>query len=162
MAKNLLTVFLLLISLNVLSQDTTDAFRYRSRFTEERALLLGFNTGPYTYAEIGYAFNRYGNAGPHPIASAWYSGSEIMIGRDLIIGPKIGVHMLGGLGLGGCMIYYTNFDEGSLVLRPEFGMGIERVRMAYGYNFKITNTDFERVNRHMFTFAYLITLKKKE
>lgn len=158
MTKNLLAAIFLLISLQALSQDTT-AIPYKSRFTNERALLLGFNAGSYIYGEIGYAFNSYGTAGHHPIATAFYGGSEIMIGRDFIVGPKIGWQAMGGLAMGANMIYYTNFHGGSLVLRPEFGIGMERFKMVYGWNVKITNKDFDRINTHLFSFSYLITLK---
>ena|SRR6201991_1096119 len=155
MTKNLLTAVILLISLQALSQETP----YKSRSTKEHTLLVGFNAANYIYGEIGYAFNRYGTAGHHPIATAFYGGSEVMIGKDFIIGPKIGWQAMGGLAMGGSMIYYTNFDAGSLVLRPEFGIGMERFKMVYGWNVKITNKDFERINTHLFSFSYLITLK---
>jgi hypothetical protein len=159
MPKNLLTAIFFLISFHVPGQDSTSYQYYRSRTTYEHTLLIGFNTATYTYAEIGYAFNGYGTAGHHPVATSFYGGSEIMIGRDLMIGPKVGFQTMGGLALGGSLIYYTNFHAGSLVIRPEFGVGMERFKMVYGYNFSLTNKDFDRFNRHLFGFTYLISVK---
>jgi hypothetical protein len=162
MVKNLLTVIGILISLNALSQDSTAHSPYISDVVKERSLLIGFNQGAYTFAEIGYAFNKYGAAGHHSFATAFYGSTEIMVGRDFMLGPKLGFHTMGGAGgiaLGGCAIYYTNFKEGNFVLRPEFGVGIERFKIVYGYNIKFKDKDSDRFNRHLISFACLITVK---
>src|SRR5690349_19214887 len=80
MFRNSLTVMFLLISLHAVSQEKRP-YPYSVERTREQALLIGFNQGAYTLADIAYALNNYGVAGHHPIATAYYAGSEILIGR---------------------------------------------------------------------------------
>src|SRR5262249_38135096 len=145
-----------LASTHASGQDTTCLVDQ----VKERSLLTSINVGRYTFAELGLAWNRYGRIGPHPNGIAPYISSEIKLGNDLVLGPKIGVHMIGGIAFGVCFIYYTDFDEGSLMLRPDIGIGMARFKMAYGYNFKLSNKEFDKVNSHLFMVVYLLKLKK--
>jgi hypothetical protein len=59
------------------------------------------------------------------------------------------------------LIYYTDFNKGSLVFRPEYGFGIEQVRLVYGYNAKIINSKFNLINKQQAALLYSFNLKKQ-
>jgi hypothetical protein len=117
------------------------------------------NVGKYTTGELGIGINQFGQVGPRLSGVCYYLGSEIKIGNDFLLGPKIGVHFIGGLAFGFSLIYFTNLDSGSLVFRPDIGIGYQKFKMAYGYNAKISNTHFQGISTHLFTIIYLFRLK---
>lgn len=65
------------------------------------------------------------------------------------MGPKIGVWIGGGMAMGLNLIYYTNFDKNSLVCRPEIGMGIEKFKLVYGYNWRWTKSLLLSINTRL-------------
>jgi hypothetical protein len=92
-----------------------------------------------------------------------FIGSEIRLGgSDFIIGPKLGLYFGIGLGIGLNAIYYTNFEEGSLVFRPEIGTTVVGLKIFYGYNWKLTNTNFKGINSHQLGIAFLIPISKTQ
>jgi hypothetical protein len=68
---------------------------------------------------------------------------EVSLERKPLAGFKYGAwtnNYFFALGLNA--LYYTNFDEGSFRLRPEFGLGVYRVKLSVGYNMPVTNKSF--------------------
>jgi hypothetical protein len=58
------------------------------------------------------------------------------------------------------LIYYTDFEQSSLRLRPEIGIGFGRWKVFYGYNIPLTNRSFEGINRNTFGFTVLFGVKQ--
>lgn len=58
-------------------------------------------------------------------------------------------------------LYYTDFKEGTFRLRPEFGLGVYRVKLSVGYNIPVTNKSFYplREPEAQVTLNWLIRLK---
>jgi hypothetical protein len=126
-------------------------------------LLTGYSLGTYSYVDIGFSKNSNTTIGYHPFSSAYFASTEIKLGDKLILGPKIGGWIAGGssaMVLGLNMIYYTDFDNGSLVLRPEIGFGVDKLKLVYGYNANLTKYRLERINKHLVGLAYCFKLKK--
>jgi len=138
-------------------QDTSK--HYLIVETKELSLLTALNVGKYTSGEIGIGINEFGQSGPQLNGLCYYFSNEIKLGDKFLMGPKIGIHLIGGLALGISLIYYTNLDSSSLVFRPDIGIGYQRFKMAYGYNVKISNKDFQGISTHLFTIMYLFRLK---
>jgi hypothetical protein len=66
------------------------------------------------------------------------------------------------ISLGLNTIYYTDFNGGDLIVRPEFGFGIDRFRFAIGYNASIiSNEKFERVKKQKPQLTLNLLLKYK-
>lgn len=78
----------------------------------------------------------------------------------MVIGPKIGAHIMYGMAMGASIIYYTDFNKGSLVFRPDVGVGLFSFKISYGCNFKIINTSFGRINKHLANLVIFFKLKK--
>lgn len=127
------------------------------------SFLAGFNFWRNFYGEIGLSVNQFGRVGHHPAAWAFFVSNEIRIDNKLLIGSKIGVWASGGIGalaIGLNMVYYTNFNQSSLRLRPEIGVGLDRWKVVYGYNIPLTNRNFEEVNKSNISVAYMFGIKK--
>ncbi len=142
------------------SQNNDTAKHYVVDQVKELALLTGFNIGNYPFFEIGLATNIYGRVGRHPNGSSCFVASEVKMGNKLLVGPKVGIHVTGGLAFGVNFIYYTDFSNGSFVIRPDIGAGLDKFKIVYGYNVKLTNKSFDLINSNVLSIAYLIRLKK--
>ena len=84
------------------------------------------------------------------------------IGKTPVIGPKIGAWVAGGssaMVLGINMVYYTDFTNGTLCLRPEIGFGVNKVKVVYGYNIGFSKMP-SYLNGNNIEFAFLIGVKK--
>ncbi|SMC53088.1 hypothetical protein [Moheibacter sediminis] len=128
-------------------------------------VLASFNQGRYSFGEIGMSFLRHTLVGHHSFSSAYFFSSEFRLGDKLIVGPKIGVWSAGGMGgtaFGLNMMYYTDFDDGAFVLRPEIGFGMFNFKLVYGYNWNLTNKDFREINTHFagITYSFPIRIAK--
>ncbi|HLP96058.1 MAG TPA: hypothetical protein VK168_18575 [Saprospiraceae bacterium] len=127
------------------------------------SILTGYHYRKSHFAELGIAVNRYGRKGRHPIGWAYFVSSEIKIDKQPIIGPKVGAWMAGGqsiMALDINLIYYTDFEQSSLRLRPEIGIGFGRFKVFYGYNIPLSNRHFEGINRNVFGLALLFGVKQ--
>ncbi len=127
------------------------------------SILAGYNFWQNHYGEVGISLNQYGIVGYHPAAWACFISSEIKIDDELVIGPKIGAWMGGGvagMALGFNIIYYTDLEESSLRIRPEIGLGFDRWKVVYGYNIAITNKNFEGINTNNIGLAFMFGVKK--
>ena len=123
------------------------------------SVLIAYNGFGNQTMELGIARNTFGMIGHHPYADAQFISCELTRNNGWIIGPKIGAWVGGGaagmaLGING--IYYTNFNEYSVRVRPELGVGFGKWKAVYGYNIPLNNSDMVGVNKHNFTFARLI------
>ena len=125
---------------------------------EDISLLLGYHQGDHGFADIGIAWNKYG-INRHPYSLDYFISNEIRIGNKTVIGPKVGIWVGAGFATGLNMIYYTDFHQGSLVLRPEFGLGIEKAKLVYGYNIRF-NSSFNAINRHLVGLTWCLTIKR--
>jgi hypothetical protein len=168
--KSLLLIlsFLILFGINTSKgqsvPDTTASVRRYGFYLEKHvSLLLGYDFWHNHYGEIGFAYNAFGNTGPEPVGWCYFASAEVRIGNKLLAGPKIGAWFGGGaagLALGVNLIYYTDFRDGSLRVRPEVGFGVDIWKVVYGYNIPLTHSDFEGVNRSTIGIALLIGVKK--
>ena len=147
-------------------QDSTRRVNF-NKMEKEWVTLVGFNSGYSFLFDFGFGKNEYRIDGHHPIARGYTVGAEFQYNhRDRLFGPKISVHAMGGIAataMGLHLIHYTNFRKTSLVFRPEYGMGIERFKIAYGYNFRLSKRDnFVSLNSHLVSLVYLIHTAKHE
>lgn len=144
--------------------DSTDnKMRYGVDLERHISILTGFNFWRNSYGELGLAINQYGRVGHHPAAWAYFVSNEIKIDDKILIGPKIGVWAGGGaagMAMGLNLIYYSDFDQSSLRIRPEIGMGFGRWKVVYGYNIPLTNKNFEGVNKSNIGIAFMFGIKK--
>ncbi len=126
-------------------------------------LLTGVTFGKNTFFDIGVSKNSNTVVGHHPFSSAYFASTELKFGDKFILGPKIGAWAAGGvsgMALGLNMIYYTDFDNASLVFRPEIGFGFQRFKIVYGYNAILTRHKLEEVNRNLGSVIYCFRIKK--
>lgn len=147
-------------------QTPTPAQRPHMDLERHQSVLVGFSGIRHFYFELGGALNQYGRIGHHPAAWSMFSSVEASFGNQgnrTIIAPKVGGWIGGGIAgmaLGANLLYYTDFDEGSLRFRPEIGMGFGRWKVTYGYNIPLTNGDFRSVNRGCLNIAFLFPVRK--
>lgn len=132
------------------------------RLQHERqiGILTSFYQGRYSFGEIGLAFLNHTTVGHHPLSSAYFISNEFRIGDKFIMGPKIGFWFSGGVAFGLNAIYYTDFDDGALVFRPEIGGGILGFKIVYGYNWNLTNKNFRGINNHFAGITYSFPIRK--
>jgi hypothetical protein len=131
---------------------------YQHTYSNRPSVLLGYNLGHSSYGELGFALHSTFH---HMLFVTKFIGSEIRLGgSDFIIGPKVGLYFGMGIGIGLNAIYYTNFDEGAIVFRPEIGWTALGAKIFYGYNWNLTNKDFKGINAHQLGVSFLIPLKK--
>lgn len=123
-----------------------------NRFDNALGVVVGYSLGKYSYGEVGLSLN----SSHHLFSYIRFIGTEFRIGDDFILGPKVGVWMSAGMAFGLNAIYYTDFDDGALVLRPEIGFGLFGLKLVYGYNWNLTNKDFRGINSHFggITFSF--------
>ena len=143
-----MTLTLAVLTLAVAAQHTDSISRrpWQERYS---ALLIGISVGNYVSGEVGFARITTKRVGFEPLTFGWLLSNEIQFTNKLLMGPKIGVWAGNGAGLGLNMIYYTDFGNGTLVFRPEIGAAISNFKLVYGYNFKLTNSAFNGINRNL-------------
>lgn len=153
----LITFILTALTLAAEAQHT-DSLRRGPRRERYSALLIGLSVGSYFNGEVGFARITNKRVGIEPVTWGWLVSDEIRFTNKLLMGPKIGVWGGNGTGLGLNMIYYTDFGNGTLVFRPEIGAAIFNFKLLYGYNFKLTNTAFNGINKMQVEMAIGIKL----
>ena len=161
MQKIIFIVFFSIVLGKSYSQ-TSDTSKAKS-FEKNLCLLTGINYGKQVFIDLGISVNSHGTAGYHSVETAYYLASEFHFTDKPIIGPKIGAWISGGASaivVGLNIIYYTDFDESSLVFRPEIGFGFDKFKITYGYNAKLTNTSFDRIPQSIIGLTYCFKLKK--
>lgn len=124
------------------------------------SVVTGYNFWNKHFLEIGLAHTQTDMDGPMVMGHNYFLSTEVKIDRDLLIGPKIGIWMGNGVGIGLNAIYYTNFHASSLRFRPEIGFGFSTFKLAYGYNVPLTNKDFNQINKNNISLMVLFQVKK--
>lgn len=124
------------------------------------SILTGINFWGNFYGELGVGVYQNRQSGHHFAGLAYFVSNEIKIDDKILIGPKAGVWIGGGLAFGLNLIYYTDFDESSLRFRPEIGIGMGNVKIVYGYNIPLTNKNFNRINKSNIGIAVMFGVKK--
>ena len=119
-----ITILLFVSFVNSYSQTTDTLKKITAR--KNFCLLTGAGYSQHPYVDLGISVNQF-TPGRHPFASAYFVSSEFHFANKPIIGPKLGAWgsifpMVAGLNA----IYYTDFDQHSFVVSPEFGMGLDR------------------------------------
>lgn len=125
----------------VADAQETDSIPYRRTEYKSIQLVTGVTFGRTRFVEIGVAKNTSGVSGHHPYSSTVFASTEMKFGDKFILGPKIGAWAGGGCGgmaMGLNKIYYTDFDNGTLMFRPEIGFGFSHFKFVYGYNLRLT------------------------
>lgn len=168
------TVFILIIILSsfyAFSQGNAKTLPWKD-LKRDFSILIGYNVWNNHFAEIGLAVNQYGytqvdniksRSFHHEPAWAYYVANEIKIDKKTLIGPKIGgwfIKNQGFTGLGMNLIYYTDFNNSSLRIRPEVGLLSGALKVVYGYNFAPTNKDFKGINRSNISIVWLQKVKR--
>jgi hypothetical protein len=159
--RNFLIIIFLCFLTNILYSQTYESIP-TIHFEKDFCLLTGINYSSNFFIDLGVSVVKSGTAGHHPFASVAFIASEFRFVNKPIVGPKIGVWAAGGfapLVLGLNIIYYSDFTRNSLVLRPEAGLGLNKLKLVYGYNFRLTNTSFDRISRNNFGIIYCFKLK---
>lgn len=158
--RSLFSVFTALAAGQLTAQGADSAHTHmRTTRHVEIGLLTGYAQGRYGFGELGLSANIWGT-NRHPYSAAAYLATEVRVDRPGIFGVKAGVFATGGFAMGAQAIYYTDGTEGSFVLRPEYGIGIFKFKLTYGYNFRITNKDPAGINSHMLNLVYCFRLKR--
>lgn len=162
MQKTLFAALVLFFSGSVGKSQQVDSTLFTYGFSKKKdfSLLIAYNQGHYGFADIGLAINQYGT-NRHPFSLDYFISNEIKTSGNTVVGPKVGAWVAGGFAMGLSLIYYTDFNRASVVLRPEMGLGIEKAKLVYGYNWKF-NSSFEGINKHLVALTYCFTLKRLE
>ncbi|NER15951.1 hypothetical protein [Spongiivirga citrea] len=147
----LLLIALLFTSTKVLSYQYE---KERPSHTKDKLLSIGYQ---YSFGEpnqkrfhlVDLNYQKSYSSGIHGSSLNWYIGNEFTVGNSVfLIGPKIGAYLsYGGIVLGSQMVYYTSFREDSLRYVPFFGIGASSFRLTINPHIRLTNTDFEPINR---------------
>lgn len=160
-------LLILTLSTFAQAQDTIPSTpKYQTTDTthkEEMALCLvvGYNVWAYHFGEIGFSVAHSKQEGYETVGTNIYLTSEIKLDNQLMLGPKAGIWIgssTGGLGLN--TTYYTDLDQGALCIKPEMGIGMSRFKLTYGYNFNLTNKEFNRFNKHVISLNLSLDLLK--
>jgi hypothetical protein len=163
--KIYLTITLLfIVTQNVIGQNSTISdFIGTKDFWKnpEFNLLVGYNQGYYGFADIGLEVNKEGATGIHEFTVSYSVSNEIKLSNKITIGPKIGIWIAGGPAVGLNLIYYTDFNNSSFVLRPEIGFGATQFKLVYGYNLKLTNA-LTTINTNSIGLTYCFSFRHEK
>lgn len=161
----LLVLVFTVISFQASAQNSIDSV---AQFKENAQMqvrsisaLVGVSGFKQPYGEIGFSIHQFGTQGHHPTAWACFLSSEVKLGKELVVGPKVGGWIAGGNGamaLGINTICYTDFSTLAWRFRPEIGLGMQGWKIVYGYNVAINNKDFFGVQKHIISAVVLINL----
>ena len=129
---------------------------------EHLTIITGFQSGTYSFAEIGIGYKRDSFYGHHMATAILGISNELKLNKDFVWGLKVGAWSGGGAGtnVGLNLVNYTDFQNNSIRFRPEVGFGFGYFRMIYGYNFAITNKDFQGINEHLFGINIMLDIKE--
>ncbi len=128
------------------------------------ALIMGYQLQKNHFFEVGIGIKNESLIGHHQNTFVYGISNELKLHDDFIWGLKAGAWFGGGAGginAGLNLINYTDFKNSSIQFRPEIGMGIKWFRVVYGYNFAISNKDFQGINKHNFSLAIILSTSSK-
>jgi len=141
-------IILVLIFKSAINGFTQNTFEKH----DERVINTGYSYQNQHTVELGFGRASFGINGHHSFFSALTAGSEILLGNDIIIGPKISIRVSGGMSTGLNIITYTDFQDTEFVFRPDIGIGLFGFAVVYGYNIRMNKTDLN-MNRHVFSLV---------
>lgn len=125
---------------------------------------LGYNNG--FVIEVGYGKAFVNRIEKRSAFQSFYGGVEVLPSTDnkFIVAPKASIWIeeatyLTAVGLN--LVYYTDFNQATLRLRPEIGIGYKKMKLTYGYNFPLVIGNLTDINKHNFGLAYFFETKKK-
>lgn len=142
--------------------QATGSIHQKDTITRSVRLITGISAGHYVFGEIGIAKNSNLTVGNHRFWSAYYGSIEFGGRNKMIVAPKVGAWAaggVGGIGIGVNMMYCTDFHNGSIVFRPEAGIGISNIKIAYGYNAILSSYKLDGINRNLVSLVYYFRLK---
>ena len=148
-----LSVLIVCVIVTNLSHGQSIDTTLHSYSENQFSLLTSAGLSRSVFVEVGFAFNSFSLQGYHSFAANFYISNELHVRDRIAIAPKVGAWVSGGSGgivLGSSLLYYTDFDSGSFVFRPEIGIGVRGIKMTYGYNKKISNEIFKSVSTNVF------------
>lgn len=128
-------------------------------------LLMGAHGFTDAFGELGIGFYSDGrNERDNKMSGIAFLSSEVKISDQTIIAPKAGIYLRGAkkvsVGFGASVLYYMGMKHSSLAVRPELGINIGLMRIAYGYNHIITNYQYSSVNQHNLSAVLMFKLGK--
>lgn len=132
---------------------------YMNWTREELTLHAGFAQGRYGFAELGIGHSFYGTV-HHPIGINYHVAAEVRPDHPSLIGYKLGCYLTFGAAMGMELIRYQDGAQGGTVLRPEFGIGIWKAKVAYAYNINLSPSRLDGINTHMITASYAFRMVK--
>ena len=161
------SIFLALCLTAFISTLFAQADSTKSAPFERRKKSLAIVTGYYYYGssagELGFGKKTFVSQYPHPFSAAVYVASEFFYDKKLFVAPKVGAWFSGGssaMNIGLSLIDYTNFNQSSLELRPEIGVGFDYVRIYYGRDIRLANINFNLVSKNLLGINLLFDVKK--
>jgi hypothetical protein len=120
---------------------------------------LGYNYSSSHIVDLGISYRSFKTTGYHIGESHIAFSGEVILGNEIIIGPKISGWIAGGssaLVMGLSVINYTDFNQNQFGIRPEIGFGLFGVKVVYGYNIKLFGEGFTEISRSSFSFIFPI------
>lgn len=144
-------VFLLPLCSVLEAQDTLANVDYGHY--NESAIAFGYN---YSFDDspskkvhlIEAKFWKTHYGGRHPSFVNWHIGSEIALNTsEFVVGPKLGGSLMyGGIILGSHLVFYSNFNKGTLRFVPFMGFGSHVVNLSFNVHTRLINKEYEPVN----------------
>lgn len=150
--KYLLILILSCFTTTIFAQDSLSRTPWQDtiRTHNDFSLMAGLHGGKYFYAELGVGKVVWHQARRGAGGYAVGLSSEVQIGRNALVAPKLSFVFGSLVSIGGISaLYYTNFKIGTFVLRPEMGIGVPHARLVYGYNFRFEDKRLRGIPSHM-------------
>lgn len=129
----------------------------------DQGISLGFSGAGYLYGELGYFRSHIFEAGFPLVATTLNVAMEISHRDQFLLAPKIQGRIYYSFFTGALSIlYYTDTkDKSSLRLRPELGIGLWNFDLMYGYNLRLYQNEFTRLNKHQIGIRFYLKAKRK-
>ncbi len=165
MKNSLLALFLCLIAIPLLAQDTIPGASIRMRqqgqwnhYKPSFRMALGLQKSVYT--EIGFSRHKYNLGCTGYASSLYYTSLEWLptIRPEFeknIYGLKVGYEVNASiLALALEAKYQSDLNKNDVVLTPKIGLGIYGIfNVFYGYNISFNHRPFDRVGHHQFSIV---------
>ena len=145
-----------------------DSSRTRTQNLEgrNRGILIGYHFQNDSNIELGIGLVQLGVGEFHPFFKTTSFSIELTLENDFIFAPQLSFwshKRLSSMTKGINFAFYSKFEDASFsfVVRPEIGiMKSYFFRLVYGYNFKVTNREFEGINTHDLSIRFFLLIKE--